>query len=32
MKLGSVAQAMLEYAPCPVAVIHPAGDVDPIGG
>jgi len=31
MKLGSVAQAMLQYAPCPVAVIHPAGDVDATG-
>lgn len=25
MRLGSLAQAMLDYAPCPVGVIHPAG-------
>lgn len=28
MKLGSVAQAMLHYAPCPVAVTHPADSVE----
>lgn len=32
MKLGSVAQAMLQYAPCPVAVIHPAGNRDSASG
>lgn len=35
MSLGSVAQAMLHYAPCPVAVIHPGsrqpGAPDPAG-
>ncbi len=28
MSLGSVAQAMVDYAPCPVAVIHPPAGAD----
>jgi nucleotide-binding universal stress UspA family protein len=28
MSLGSVAQAMLHHAPCPVAVIHPSAEAD----